>query len=54
MNAAEPVPRTQPYSKPWRRAAPSVSASASTPSGASIAACVTLTARNSQKPSADR
>ena len=53
MNAAEPAARTQPYGKP-RPACdePSASASASGVSGASTAACATLTSISSGRPRA--
>ena len=60
MKAAEPVPRTQPYSNPRRplpgggAAAPSAKASARMVTGASAAACIRLSARNDQNPWAGR
>ena len=55
MKAAEPVPRTQPYSNPRRpqprgAAAPSAKASARMVTGASAAACPRLSARKGPKP----
>ena len=52
MNAADPVPRTQPYSKRSRLDEASDSASASTVIGARNAAWSSVSARKGQKPRA--
>ncbi len=50
MNAADPAPRTQPYSKPGLACDdPRLRVSASGVSGANTAACVTLTASSNGK-----
>jgi hypothetical protein len=60
MKAAEPVPRTQPYSNPRRplpgggAAAPSAKASDKTVSGPSDAACARLSAKSGHNPCAGR
>jgi hypothetical protein len=60
MKAAEPVPRTQPYSNPWRplsaggAAAPRAKASARMGTGPSAAACPRLSASNGHQPCAGR
>jgi hypothetical protein len=54
MNAADPAPRTQPYSNGAAFAAPSASASASTGIGASKAACSSVSRRRAAKPWAGR